>query len=194
MLEHLVPPSTIHRSPAFAPSTAPPPCPVYTGSMDIRTPPRVDEYASLAEWKQARALYFKNLPRRDRTPREVVRTETVEVPVEVVRVETVERIVNVPVEVERIVYVDREVRVEVPVELEPEPGDDVEIPDFLRYDPLREFIMTEQREGETDEATLQRLRDELLNYLSLESAGAHLSDYEEVRKRVLSANIKPAGG
>ena len=151
--------------------------------MEIRTPPRVDEYASLAEWKQARALYFKNLPRRDRTPKviETVRTETVErlveVPVEVIR----------EVEVEKIVYVDREVIREV----EAAPAD-VPIPEFLRYDPLAEFVQAEQREGETDEQTLQRLRDELLDLLTLE-LGDGLTPVEEARKRHLSANIKPTG-
>lgn len=155
--------------------------------MDTRTPPHLDEYASLAEWKQARALYFKNLPRRDRTPRtiETVRTETVEVEREVIR--EVERIVEVPVEVERIVYVDREVIREV----EAAPAD-VPIPDFLRYDPLAEFVQTEQRDGETDEQTLQRLRDELLDLLTLE-LGDGLTPVEEARKRHLSANIKPTG-
>ena len=148
--------------------------------MEIRTPPRVDEFASLAEWKQARALYFKNLPRRDRTPKviETVRTETVErlveVPVEVIR----------EVEVEKIVYVDRVVEA-APAE--------VPIPEFLRYDPLGEFIQNEQRDGETDEQTLQRLRDELLDYLNLEAGGVGLTAAEEARKRLLSANIKPTG-
>lgn len=153
--------------------------------MEIRTPPRVDDFASLAEWKQARALYFKNLPRRDRTPRtiETVRTEQVEV------VREVERVVEVPVEVirevevEKIVYVDRFV--------EPEPVE-VPIPEFLRYNPLTEFIATEQREGETDEGTLQRLRNELLDLLTLEHGGS-LTTVEEARKRHLSANIKPTG-
>lgn len=152
--------------------------------MEIRTPPRVDEFASLAEWKQARALYFKNLARRDRTPKviETVRTETVErlveVPVEVIR----------EVEVEKIVYVDREVIREV----EAAPAE-VPIPEFLRYDPLGEFIQNEQRDGETDEQTLQRLRDELLDYLNLEAGGVGLTAGEEARKRLLSANIKPTG-
>lgn len=147
--------------------------------MEIRTPPRVDEYASLAEWKQARALYFKNLPRRDRPPKviETVRTERVEVPVEVVRE------VEVVKEVEKIVYVDRVV--------EAAPAD-VPIPEFLRYDPLAEFVQAEQREGETDEQTLQRLRDELLDLLTLE-LGDGLTPVEEARKRHLSANIKPTG-
>lgn len=157
--------------------------------MEIRTPPRPDEFASLAEWKHARALYFKNLVPRDRTPKvvEVVRTETVEVPVEVVRTETVE--------VEKIVYVDREVEVirEVPAVLAPmEPMDEPAIPDFLRYDPLAEFIQVEQRDGESDGQTLQRLRDELLDLLTLEHGGS-LTSVEEARKRHLSANIKPTG-
>lgn len=159
--------------------------------MDSRTPPHLDEFASLAEWKHARALFFKNLPVRDRTPRtvEVVRTETVEVPVETIRE------VEVVKEVERIVYVDREVEVirEVPAVLAPmEPMDEPAIPDFLRYDPLSEFIQVEQREGESDGQTLQRLRDELLDLLTLELAGS-LTAAEEARKRHLSANIKPTG-
>jgi hypothetical protein len=145
--------------------------------MEIRTPPRVDDFASLAEWKQARTLYFKNLPRRDRT-RKVVE-------VEVIR--EVERVVEVPVEtvreVERVVYVDRVIEA-APAE--------VEMPDFLKYDPLTEFIATEQREGETDEATLQRLRDELLDYFSLER-GDGLTAAEADRKRYLSSHITPTG-
>lgn len=149
--------------------------------MEIRTPPHPDEFASLAEWKHARALYFKNLVPRDRTPKvvEVVRTETVEV----------------PVEIEKIVYVDREVEVirEVPAVLAPmEPMDEPAIPDFLRYDPLAEFIQIEQRDGESDGQTLQRLRDELLDLLTLEHGGS-LTATEEARKRHLSANIKPTG-
>ena len=157
--------------------------------MEIRTPPRVDEFASLAEWKQARALYFKNLPRRDRTPKviETVRTETVEVEREVIR--EVERIVEVPVEVVREVEVEKIVYVDRVVEAAPV---DVPIPDFLRYDPLAEFVQTEQRDGETDEQTLQRLRDELLDLLTIE-AGDGLKPAEEARKRHLSANIKPTG-
>lgn len=70
---------------------------------------------------------------------------------------------------------------------------DVTIPDFLRYDPLAEFLANEQRDGETDEITLQRLRDELLDYLTIEAGGGGLTAPEEARKRLLSANIKPTG-
>ena len=155
--------------------------------MDIRTPPRVDEYASLAEWKQARALYFKNLPRRDRTPRVI----------EMVRTETVETIREV--EVERLVYVDREVRVEVPVEVVREVIREVEaapvdvpIPDFLRYDPLSEFIANERRDEETDEATLGRLRSEIVDLLALQRDGG-LAATEEARLRYLTGHIKLMG-
>jgi hypothetical protein len=137
--------------------------------MEIRTPPRVDEYASLAEWKHARALYFKNLPRRDRTPRVI----------ETVRTEYVDRIVEV--EVERIVEVERLIEA-APV--------DVPIPDFLRYDPLQVFLADEQVEGETDEATLQRLRREVSNLMALEKDGP-LTPAEADRKAYLTANIKP---
>lgn len=131
--------------------------------MEIRTPPRVDEFASLAEWKHARALYFKNLPRRERGVKVI----------ETVRTEYVDRIVEV--EVERIIEA---------------PPADVHIPDFLRYDPLEAFLADEQREGETDEATLQRLRREVSNLMALEKDGPLTPD-EADRKAYLTANIKP---
>lgn len=133
--------------------------------MEIRTPPRVDEFASLAEWKQARTLYFKNLPRRERG------TKTIEV--------------------EKIVYVDKVVEVERVVErlIEAAPVE-VQIPDFLRYDPLEAFLADEQIEGETDEATLGRLRREVSNLMALEKDGP-LTPAEADRKAYLTANIKP---
>ncbi len=135
--------------------------------MEIMTPPRVDEYASLAEWKHARALYFKNLPRRDRTSRVI----------ETVRTEYVDRIV----EVERIVEIERLIEA---------PPVDVQIPDFLRYDPLEVFLADEQVEGETDETTLTRLRREVSNLMALEKDGP-LTPAEADRKAYLTANIKP---
>jgi septum formation topological specificity factor MinE len=151
--------------------------------MDIRTPPHVDEYASLAEWKQARADFFARLQRRDRTPKmvETVRTEYVD--------REVERVVHVevPVEVEKIVYVDREVIREV----EAAPVD-VPIPDFLRYDPLSEFIANERRDEETDEATLGRLRSEIVDLLALQRDGG-LAATEEARLRYLTGHIKLMG-
>jgi hypothetical protein len=137
--------------------------------MEIRTPPHLDECASLAEWKQARALYFKNLPRRERGVRVI----------ETVRTEYVDRVVEV--EVERIVEVERLIEA---------PPVDVPIPDFLRYDPLDAFIADEQREGETDEVTLQRLRREVSNLMALEKDGPLTPDEAE-RKAYLTANIKP---
>lgn len=92
----------------------------------------------------------------------------------------VEKIVEVPVEVVREV----ERIVEVPVEVEPE------IPEFLRYDPLSEFLSHEQRDGESDEDTLRRLRDEIMDLFALENDGG-LTDVEEARKRYLTAHIKP---
>lgn len=159
--------------------------------MDTRTPPKLTDFPSLAEGKQARALFFKNLPRRDRTPRvvEVVRTETVEVPVEVVRTETVEvekivyvdREVEVPVEVERVVYVDREVIRETQPEGQ-----------VLDFDPLSEFLARERREDETDEAALARLRDEIVDLLALQRDGG-LAPAEEGRLRYLTGHIKLMG-
>lgn len=145
--------------------------------MDTRTPPKVAEFDSLAEWKHARALYFKNLPVRDRSPKTI---ETIrEVPVETIR----------EVEVERIVYVDREVPVEVVRTEYLERIEDVEIPSFL-FDPLEDFIAAEQMDGETDEATLIRLRREVSNIMALEKDGP-LTAIEDVRKRHLTSNIKP---
>lgn len=163
--------------------------------MDSRIPPKLVNGPGLAASKQARADFFARLQRRDRTPRTVEVERLVEVPVETIREVEVERLVHVevPVEVERVVYVDREVIREVPAVLAPlEPMDEPAIPDFLRYDPLSEFIQIEQREGESDEQTLQRLRDELLDLLTLEHGGP-LTAVEEARKRHLSANIKPTG-
>ena len=145
--------------------------------MDNYAPPHLNEFASLAEWKHARALYFKNLPRRDRTPQTI---ETVrEVPVETVR----------EVEVERIVYVDREVPVEVVRTEYIERIEEVEIPSFL-FDPLESFLSEEQREGETNSATLIRLRREVSNLMALEKDGP-LTAEEDARKRHLTSNIQP---
>jgi hypothetical protein len=134
--------------------------------MEIRTPPRFEDFASVSEWKQARAYYFKNLPRRDRTPKTIERLVYVDREVEVIR------------EVERIVHVD------VPAE--------VEIPDFLRYDPLSEFLANEAKPGETDEATLDRLRAEIADLFALQR-GDRLSDSEGERLRYLTSHIKGMG-
>lgn len=142
--------------------------------MDICTPPHLDEFASLAEWKQARALYFKNLP-RSRPPEA---GETVR------EIQTVREI-----EVERIVYVDREVPVEVVRTEYIERIEEVEIPSFL-FDPLESFLSEEQREGETDSATLIRLRREVSNLMALEKDGP-LTAEEDARKRHLTSNIQP---
>lgn len=145
--------------------------------MDSRTPPHPDEFDSLAEYKHARVLFFKNLVPRDRTPKtiETVREVQVKVPVETIR----------EVEVERIVYVDREVvRTEYLERIE-----DVEIPSFL-FDPLEDFIANEQEDGETDEDTLIRLRREVSNLMGLEKDGP-LTAIEDARKRHLTSNIKP---
>jgi hypothetical protein len=129
--------------------------------MEIMTPPRFEEFETTAEWKVARAHYFKNLPRREREQKviETVRTE----------------------------YVDRIVEVERIVEAAPV---DVQIPDFLRYDPLQVFLADEQVEGETDETTLTRLRREVSNLMALEKDGP-LTPAEADRKAYLTANIKP---
>jgi hypothetical protein len=137
--------------------------------MEKNRPPHLNDYATLGEWKHVRADYFANLPQRDRTPKVIrtVRTETVEVPVD------------------RIVYVDREVvKTEYVDRIE-----EVEIPEFLRYNPLDAFIANEQADGETDEATLDRLRRELTNLFQLEKGGP-LEPAEEARKRHLTSNIK----
>lgn len=149
--------------------------------MDSRTPPKLVNGPGLAASKQARADFFALLQRRDRTPKtvevvrevEVERIVHVEVPVEVVR----------EVEVEKIVYVDR------PVEAAPA---DVQIPEFLRYDPLSEFLANEQAAGESDEATLTRLRVEIVELLALQRDGG-LTAEEEARLRYLTAHIKPMG-
>ena len=130
--------------------------------MEIRTPPRFEDFASVSEWKQARAHFFRTLERRDRTPR------------------TIERVVYVDREVE----VERIVHVEVPAE--------VEIPDFLRYDPLSEFLANEAKPGETDEATLDRLRAEIADLFALQR-GDRLSESEGERLRYLTSHIKGMG-
>jgi len=112
--------------------------------MEIRTPPRFEDFASVSEWKQARAHFFRTLER----------------------------------EVERIVHVD------VPAE--------VEIPDFLRYDPLSEFLANEAKPGETDEATLDRLRAEIADLFALQR-GDRLSESEGERLRYLTSHIKGMG-
>jgi tRNA A-37 threonylcarbamoyl transferase component Bud32 len=135
--------------------------------MEIMTPPRFEEFETTAEWKVARARYFKDLPRREREQKVI----------ETVRTEYVDRIV----EVERIVEIERLIEA-APV--------DVPIPDFLRYDPLQVFLADEQVEGETDEATLTRLRREVSNLMALEKDGP-LTPAEADRKAYLTANIKP---
>jgi hypothetical protein len=134
--------------------------------MEIRTPPRFEDFASVSEWKQARAHFFRTLERRDRTPRTVEKVVYVDREVEVIR------------EVERIVHVD------VPAE--------VEIPDFLRYDPLSEFLANEAKPGETDEATLDRLRAEIADLFALQR-GDRLSESEGERLRYLTSHIKGMG-
>lgn len=138
--------------------------------METRTPPKLTPGSGLAASKQARADYFANLPRRDRSPK------------------TVERIVYVDreVEVERVVHVEVEKIVEVPVEAEPQ------IPDFLRYDPLSEFLANEAKPGETDEATLDRLRAEIADLFALQR-GDRLSESEADRLRYLTSHIKAMG-
>ena len=137
--------------------------------MDNYAPPHLDEFASLAEWKHARALFFQNLTARDRT------------------FQTIETVREV--EVERIVYVDREVPVEVVRTEYVERIEEVEIPSFL-FDPLESFLSEEQREGETDSATLIRLRREVSNLMALEKDGP-LTAEEDARKRHLTSNIQP---
>lgn len=132
--------------------------------MEIRTPPRFEDFASVSEWKQARAHFFRNLTRRERGPK------VVEKIVEVIR----------EVEVERVVHVDRF------VEAEPQ------IPDFLRYDPLSEFLANEAKPGETDEATLDRLRAEIADLLAVQR-GDKLSESEGERLRFLTSHIKGTG-
>jgi hypothetical protein len=154
--------------------------------MDNLAPPRLEDCASLAEWKQARADFFAR-PRQRRR-------------------EVVEKIVEVPVEVERIVHVEVEKRVEVPVEVLREvevvrteyvdryidPPAQVEVPDFLRYDPLSEFLANEAAPGETDEATLDRLRAEIADLFALQR-GDRLSESEDDRLRYLTSHIKAMG-
>jgi hypothetical protein len=132
--------------------------------MEIRTPPRFEDFASVSEWKQARAHFFRTLKPRDRAPR------VVEKIVEVIR----------EVEVERVVHVDRI------VEAEPQ------IPDFLRFDPLSEFLANEAKPGETDEATLDRLRAEIADLFALQR-GDRLSESEGERLRYLTSHIKGTG-
>lgn len=145
--------------------------------METRTPPKLTPGSGLAASKQARADYFANLPRRDRSPKVI--EKAVEVPVEVVR----------EVEVERIVYVDREVEVErvvhveVPVE--------VEIPAFLRYDPAElrsQFVAAERKEWETHEQANDRLvleHEGLMN----KSRYTRLTEEETRRYRELTAGL-----
>jgi hypothetical protein len=148
--------------------------------METRTPPKLTPGSGLAASKQARADYFANLPRRDRSPKVI--EKTVEVPVEVERIVYVDR----EVEVERIVHVEVEKIVEVPIEAEPQ------IPDFLRYDPLSEFLANEAKPGETDEATLDRLRAEIADLFALQR-GDRLSETEADRLRYLTSHIKAMG-
>lgn len=144
--------------------------------MDIRIPPHLDEFASLAEWKHARALYFKNLTRRDRTPKTIERL--VEVPVETIR----------EVEVERIVYVDREVSVDRFVEIYSDP-EIIEIPRFLAPDPIVEFIEAERYDHESFEAARARLWLRLEILLNRAKDGP-LSDMDEADKRTLTSGLK----
>jgi hypothetical protein len=144
--------------------------------MDKRIPPKLENGPGLAASKQARADFFANLPRRDRAPK------IIEVPVETIR--EVERIVHVevPVEVVRTEYVDRYI----------DPPAQVEVPDFLRYDPLSEFLANEAAPGETDEATLDRLRAEIADLFALQR-GDRLSESEDDRLRYLTSHIKAMG-
>jgi hypothetical protein len=135
--------------------------------LEIKPPARAD-FDSDAAWGHARALYFKNLPQRKRPEPQVIEVVR-EVPVEVIR------------EVERIVEVER--RVEVPAEpLE------IEIPAFLRSDPVTEFIATEMRAGESMAEATDRLRLELEILLNRAKDGP-LSEESEARKRELTSGL-----
>lgn len=140
--------------------------------METRTPPSLAEYLAAgrtrAEWGHDRLLWWKTLPKRERKARvEYVDREVI-----------VERVVEVPVET----FVDR--YVEGPAE--------IEIPEHMRFDPLGEFIANEQREGETDDATLNRLRAEVVDLFALQRDG-DLAPKEEARLRYLTGHIKLTG-
>ena len=132
--------------------------------MDTFQPPLRDSFATTAEWGMARAIWFKEnrKPRRKPEPQIIER--------EVVRTEYVE--------VEKIVEVERIVEVQVEAEGQ-----------TTSFDPLSEFLANERDEGESDAATLARLRAELTVLFQLEKSGP-LEPVEEARKRYLTSNIK----
>lgn len=86
------------------------------------------------------------------------------------------------VEVEKEVLVDR--YLDAPA--------DIQMPDFMRYDPLSEFLANEAKEGETDAAALARLRAEIVELLGIQRDGA-MTDAERARLRHLTAHIQLTG-
>ena len=143
--------------------------------MEIRPPARAD-FDSDAAWGRARALYFKNLPRR-KAPEPVI----------IERVVEVEKRVEVPVEVIREVEVVREVEVIREVHVAAEPAE-VEIPAFLRPIPGEDFIASELKPGESMDEAGERLRLELEILLNREKNGP-LSEESEARKRELTSGL-----
>ena len=116
-----------------------------------------------ALWGQARHVWFKE----NRKPRQKPEPQIIER--EVVRTEYVE--------------VEKIVEVRVPVEAE---GSNID------FDPLGEFIANERKEGETDELTLSRLREEIVDLLALQRDSG-LAPAEEARLRYLTGHIKLMG-
>jgi hypothetical protein len=86
------------------------------------------------------------------------------------------------IEVEKEVIVDR--YLDAPA--------DIQMPDFMRYDPLSEFLANEANPGETDEATLARLRAEIVELFAMQRDGDMAPDEHE-RLRHLTAHIQLTG-
>ncbi len=87
-----------------------------------------------------------------------------------------------------VIYVDREVIVDRYLDAPAE----IQMPDFMRYDPLSEFLANEANPGETDEATLARLRAEIVELFGLQRDGDMSADEHE-RLRHLTAHIQLTG-
>jgi len=132
--------------------------------MDTLTPPQREDFETTHSWGKARKAWFANLPRHTQAVPEPVIIETV-------RIEYVDRIL----ETERTVLPEIE---------------EIAIPDFLRFDPLEELLAEEQREGETNEATIRRLRQDIADLLAIQRDDT-LTAAEGERLRYLSSKINP---
>jgi len=138
--------------------------------MDTLTPPHREDFETTHSWGKARKAWFANLPRHTQAVPEPVIIETV-------RIEYVDRTEYV----DRILETERTVLPEI---------EEIAIPDFLRFDPLEELLAEEQREGETNEATIRRLRQDIANLLAIQRDDT-LTAAEGERLRYLSSKINP---